>query len=141
MMATGFCLDRMEGTSGPMPAYELMFSLHLLDAMEPLFPRAARQLERLGSQLPRSGRVPVAGGAEDEFLRPLDFAPHPGDRVRRFIPPERVDDDIARLAACQAADGGWSADWVSYSPDAAREWRGHLTVRAVRVLSANGALV
>jgi hypothetical protein len=133
IMATGFCLDRMEGTSGPMPAYELLFGLRLLDSMEPLFPRAAAQLERLGSQIRRSGRVPVPGGAEDEFIRPLDLAPHPDDAVRRFIPPGRVEEDLERLASGQAADGGWTADRVSYSPDAAREWRGYLTVRAVRV--------
>jgi hypothetical protein len=140
MMATGFCLRRMEDASGPMPAHELMFSLRLLAAMEPLFPRAAAQLDRLGSQIPRSGRVPVAGGAQGEFVRPLDLAPYPGDAVRDLIPRARVDDDLERLAGGQAGDGGWISDRAFWSSDAAREWRGCLTVRAVRILRANGVL-
>ena len=35
-------------------------------------------LERLGRFVPRDGMVRVEGGSEDEFMRPLDFAPFPG---------------------------------------------------------------
>lgn len=140
MMATGFCLGRMEGTSGPMPARELLFSLRLLAAMEPQFPRAAAQLDRIGSQIPRSGRVPVAGGADDEFVRPLDLAPFPGDAVRAFVAPARIDEDLERLVAGQGADGAWSPDRAGHHPDDDDERRGYLTVRAVRLLRGNGIL-
>lgn len=139
MMATGFCLGRMEATSGPMPARELLHSLRLLAAMEPRFPRAAAQLDRLGSQIPRSGRVPVAGGG-GEFVRPLDLAPLPGDAVRAFIAPARIDEDLERLVAAQEADGAWSPSPVCPRPGDEDERRGCLTVRAVRLLRVKGVL-
>jgi hypothetical protein len=121
MLATGYCLAAMERRSGPMPALELMFSLRLLSALDPPFPRAGAQLERLGSQVPRSGRLPVRGRAGDEFVRPLDLAPGPGDAVRAFLSARAVEDDLDRLAAGQQADGGWAAGRISRSPAAARE--------------------
>lgn len=140
ILATAHCLAAMEATSGPMPSLSLMFSLRLLATMAPRFPRAQAQLERLAGQLPRSGRLPVEGGADDEFMRPLDFSPTPDDPVREHIAPERIEEDLDRLEDTQAADGGWPADWETYSDDAHREWRGYLTVRALGLLRANGRL-
>ena len=139
-LATAHCLDRLESATAALHALELMFALRLLDAVEPSFARVDALRERLTGMIPASGSVHVAGGAEDEFMRPLDFAPSPRDEVRRFLPAEAVEADLDRLAAGQAEDGGWTADWVSYSPAAAREWRGYLTVRAVGILRDNGRL-
>lgn len=140
MLATAHCLGAMEQIRGPVPALSLMWSLRLLAAMEPRFPRAQAQLERLAGQLPRSGRLPVEGGADDEYMRPLDFSPTPDDPVREHIPAGRIDEDLDRLEAGQQDDGGWQADWTSYSDEARREWRGYLTVRALGLLRANGRL-
>ncbi|MEQ8833031.1 MAG: hypothetical protein RIB67_01145 [Miltoncostaeaceae bacterium] len=140
MLATAYGLGAMEQIQGPVPVLSLMFSLRLLAEMEPRFPRAQVQLERLAGQLPRSGRLPVEGGADDEFMRPLDFSPTPDDPVRPFIAPERIEEDLDRLEAGQDSDGGWRAEWLSYSDEARREWRGYLTVRALALLHANGRL-
>ena len=37
-------------------------------------------------------------------------------------------------------DGGWTFNWLAWSPAAEREWRGFLTVDALRLLRANGYL-
>ena len=136
--ATAHCLDAIDAHRGPMPALALMFALRLLQAIPHPSPRAAASLGRLAARIPPSGRLAVEGGADDEFVRPLDLAPLPGDPVRAHLDAAAVDADLRRLAEGQQPDGGWRADWASYSPEAAREWRGYLTVRAVVLLQANG---
>jgi hypothetical protein len=60
--------------------------------------------------------------------------------VRRAFSEEVIGADLERLAAGQQPDGGWTVDYGSFSPMASLEWRGYATVRAVRVLRANGVL-
>jgi hypothetical protein len=40
----------------------------------------------------------------------------------------------------QREDGGWTFNWPAWSPLAELEWRGSVTVDALRVLRANGRL-
>lgn len=68
----------------------------------------------------------------------------PGHRAdyRRADRRSRAADAIAahldHLAAAQRDDGGWMFNWPSWSPAAGADWRGFLTVDALRVLRANG---
>lgn len=137
--ATRYCLDAAAALEAP-HAYELLFALHLLDALAADVPEAADHLARLAAFLPPSGAVPVEGGIEGETKRPLDFAPRPESSVRAHLAPEAVEADLDRLAGEQQDDGGWRVDFVSFSPAATLEWRGVATVRAVTVLRANGRL-
>jgi hypothetical protein len=45
--------------------------------------------------------------------------------------------DLQRLVDQQQDDGGWAVDFASYSPAAALEWRGYMTVRAIAILQRN----
>jgi hypothetical protein len=90
--------------------------------------------------IPATGLVHVAGGADEEYMRPLDFAPTPGRPARDLVPPEAIERELERLAGQQQPDGGWPVDFVSYSPAAAPEWRGHRTVEALGILRDNGVL-
>jgi hypothetical protein len=45
-----------------------------------------------------------------------------------------------RLIRIARLDGGWTFNWPAWSPPAERDWRGFLTVDALRVLRANGRL-
>jgi hypothetical protein len=47
---------------------------------------------------------------------------------------------LDHLAAGQAADGGWTFNWFVWSVPAEMEWRGHVTVEALRILQLNGRL-
>jgi hypothetical protein len=136
--AADYCLGEVASMDEPGMAIEFRFVLQLLDALHGEDPRAADQLERLGSLLPESGTMPVAGGAENEKMRPLDFSPEPDRPLRALLGPEVIADDLDRLAADQGADGGWDVDWTVYSPAAALEWRGEATLRALKTLRANG---
>jgi hypothetical protein len=131
--ATAWCLDAI-GAAGEreMHAYELLFSVRLLDALGD-----ADGIDRLADRLPPEGLVPVAGGVEGEVLRPLKFAPEPGRPARRLFADDVVAADLDRLVGLQQPDGGWVVDFPSSSPVAELEWRGYATVEAVHVLTAN----
>ena len=138
--ATEFCLFAVRDL-GPEPhAMVLAFAAQLLDAAAPAFPAAADLVEALRRHVPADGLLHVAGGADDEFMRPLDFAPLPGGPARALFAPGVVDAELERLAAGQQPDGGWTVDFASFSPAATLEWRGHRTVQALVLLRANGVL-
>jgi hypothetical protein len=84
--------------------------------------------------LPANGTLQVAGGLEDERLKPLDFSPYADRPLRALIDADAVAADRARWAAGQQDDGGWTVDFTNYSPIAALEWRGYATVRAISLL-------
>ena len=138
--ATAYCLAAVRGL-GPQPqALELAFAVRFLDGASATHPGAAELLDQLRVHVPADGLVHVAGGAEDEYMRPLDFAPRPGRPARGLFAPQVVEQELARLASQQQPDGGWAVDFDSYSPAAALEWRGHRTVEALGVLRDNGVL-
>jgi hypothetical protein len=67
-------------------------------------------------------------------MRPLDFAPLPDLPARALFTPETITAELKRLADQQQDDGGWTIDFATFSPAAALEWRGYMTVRAVSIL-------
>lgn len=137
--ATEFCLAAVV-EPGPAHAMELAFAVRFLDAAARSVPEAEGLVERLRPQVPADGMLPVTGGAPDEFMRPLDFAPFPGGPARALFAPGVVDGELERLANAQQPDGGWEVDFDSYSPAARLEWRGHRTVHALRLLRDDGVL-
>jgi hypothetical protein len=138
--ATRYCLDTIDALDDAPHAIALMFAVRFLDAVHDTEPRAAELLDRLGRFVPDDGLVHVAGGADDEYLRPLDFAPDPGRPARKLYHQATIDAELRRLAAQQQEDGGWRVDFASYSPAAELEWRGYATVRAVSILEHNGLI-
>lgn len=134
--ATRYCLDTVRTkldtvrTKTEPHALELAFTLRLADAVED-----AETLALLGEHIPADGRVHVAGGLEDEMMRPLDFAPFPGRPARALFEDEVVAAELERLDREQQDDGGWRVDFASYSPAAELEWRGYATVAAVAILT------
>jgi hypothetical protein len=133
--ATDWALEQIAELDGPRHAIEFRYVLALLDALD-----ARDELERLGAHLPANGTMAVTGGRPDEAMRPLDFSPEPDRPIRRLLDPRTVEADLDRLAAEQHDDGGWDVDWKHWSPVGGLEWRGWATVRAVRILRANGRL-
>lgn len=136
--STDYCLEKIAALDEPGHAIELMFCIRFLDAVHDRQEAAPKLLRELGRFIPRTGAVPVAGGRADEMMRPLDFTPHPSDAARSLFDQAVVTADLDRLEAAQQADGGWPLEWDSYSPAAAVEWRGYVTVRSVKILNDNG---
>jgi hypothetical protein len=69
---------------------------------------------------------------------PLDFAPEPDSLARALFDDATIKANLDHLAKAQLEDGGWTFNWLAWSPAAEREWRGFLTVDALRVLRTNG---
>jgi hypothetical protein len=138
--AAQFCLVAIEAMGDDPHALELAFALQFLDAVHDTYPEAPDLLTRLGEHIPASGLVHVGGGLEEEFMRPLDFAPAPDRPVRRLFAPEAISAELERLVDQQLDDGGWPVDFANYSPAAALEWRGQMTVRAVSILKRNSVI-
>jgi hypothetical protein len=135
--ATQYCLRAIAAFDSQPHAIVMSFAVQFLDAVHESRPEAAALLERLGEFIPANGLLHVDGGAEDEYMRPLHFAPEPGRPARLLFTQDVIDAELARLAAQQQDDGGWQVDFASHSPAAALEWRGYETVRAVSILKAN----
>jgi hypothetical protein len=135
--ATHYCLAAIETIGDAPHALELAFAMQFLDAVYETHPEAAALLDRLAKHIPASGLVHVQGGTDEEMMRPLDFAPTPDRPVRALFTPEAISAELGRLAEQQQDDGGWAVDFASFSPAAALEWRGHMTVQAVSILQRN----
>jgi hypothetical protein len=138
--ATRFCLEASAAIGDEPFAMELAFAIQLLDAARDAHPESAELVARLGRHIPAGGSMPVRGGLEDEMMRPLDFAPFPGGPARTLFSQEALEADLQRLVDAQLDDGGWAVDYASYSPAAALEWRGHMTVRALTILRRNSII-
>jgi hypothetical protein len=131
--ATDHCVRTIDAIDEEAHAYAVMFSIRFLDALGD-----EGRLARLGARIPADGIVRVQGGLADEVVRPLDFAPFPDTPARAMFSPAVIEAELERLAGEQHEDGGWAVDFTSYSPAAALEWRGHVTVKNVAILRANG---
>jgi hypothetical protein len=138
--ATEFCLTAIRGLGAEPHAIELAFAVRLLDVVSATRSDALALLDVVRPHIPDDGRLHVAGGAEDEYLRPLDLAPRPDRPARGLFRPDVIEAELDRLAALQEDDGGWTVDFASYSPAATLEWRGYRTVEALTILRDNGRL-
>jgi hypothetical protein len=135
--STAYCLDAIASRDRSEHTLELMYSLWFLGEVAESIPEAPGHIRRLGAVIPSDGLLHVEGGLDDEFIRPLDIAPFPGTAIRTLFADGDVGRELGRLASRQQPDGGWPEEFASYSPVAALEWRGYLSVRAVMVLAAN----
>jgi hypothetical protein len=100
--------------------------------------RAETALERLAPLVLEAVELdPEAAG---EVHGPLDFAPRPQSLARRLFDEATIEAHLDHLAGAQLEDGGWTFNWLAWSPVAAVEWRGVRTVEALHVLRANGRL-
>jgi hypothetical protein len=136
--ATEWCWARLEGAD-ELGAYWVKFSLQFLDRV-PDQARAMAAVERLRPRLDTDGSLPVQGGTEDERLRPLVLSDRPGRRSRVLFADDRIDAELDALERGQQEDGGWTFDWLAWTPGQSAETRGLVTVQALATLAAHGRL-
>ena len=118
--------------------YWLKYACAFLDAV-PDEERAGAAIASLATRVDPSAVAP-AGGVEGEALRPLDFSPRPGSRSRDLISEAQVEAHLDAVESAQREDGGWMFDWLAWSPAQTTDWRGNVTIRALRWLRDNGRL-
>ena len=133
--ATDWCWRSIETTEQP-AGYWLKFALAFLDAV-PDDERAAAAIASLAGRVDPSALAPV-GGVEGETLRPLDLSPRPGSRSRELVTQPQIEAHLDRVESEQREDGGWMFDWLAWSLAQTADWRGIVTIRALRWLRDNG---
>ena len=101
--------------------------------------RAEATMAEIGPRVLESA-VTTDPGAPGEVHFPLDFAPEPGRLSRMPFDDDLIELHLDALAERQRDDGGWMFNWLVWAPLVELEWRGWLTVRALRVLRDNGRL-
>ena len=73
-------------------------------------------------------------------VTPLDLAPEPGGPWSHLFDPATIEGHLDRLERDQQPDGGWAITWEPPGTAPTLEWRGILTLWALRVLRAYGRL-
>jgi hypothetical protein len=73
-------------------------------------------------------------------VTPLHFAPTPDSFWRQLFDDQQIEGHLDRLIADQQPDGGWALTWEPPGAAATLEYRGIVTVGALRTLKAYGRL-
>jgi len=125
------------GMLGEPSAYDMFGVLGFLQHV-PDRERALADFGRIGPLITERKLVTFDPEAPGEVHFPLAFAPEPDSLARMLFDDATIEAHLDHLAQAQRDDGGWTFNWLAWSPAAEREWRGFLTVDALRVLRANG---
>lgn len=131
--ATELLWSRIDKLAEPGP-YDLRGVISFLDHV-PDRDRAQRTLDAVAPML--ADVVALDPDSPGETHSPLDFAPLPDSLARRVFDEAVIGAHLDHLAAGQRDDGGWTFNWLAWSPAAEQDWRGSLTVDALRTLRAN----
>ena len=133
--ATGTMWTRIAGLTKP-SSYDMFGVLKFLQHV-PDRERAREAFGRVGSLIIDQNLVTLDPDAPGEVHLLLDFAPEPDSLARALFNDAVISAHLDHLARSQRDDGGWTFNWPAWSPAAEREWRGFLTVDALRILRAN----
>jgi len=125
----------IDGLADPGP-YDMRAVLSFLQRV-PDRDRAREVFGRVGPLILERKLVTLDPEAPGEAHFPLDFAPEPDSLARELFDEATIKANLDHLAQAQLEDGGWTFNWLAWSPAAEREWRGFLTVDALRLLRAN----
>jgi hypothetical protein len=103
-------------------------------------PRAEKELHRIAERLFAAGLVELDPAATGYVKKPLDWAPTPASWCHRLFDDRVIAANLDALMARQQPDGGWTIAWPPLSPLVELEWRGFVTVEALKTLRAYGRL-
>ncbi|MDO8377740.1 hypothetical protein [Phenylobacterium sp.] len=131
-----FCWSVVEGSQTD-KFHDLMPMIGFLEHA-PDRARAEAALAGLAARIP--GLVELDVDAVGYVKKPLDWAPSPASFCHKLFSAEVLGHHLAGLEARQAEDGGWPISWETVGPGPQLEYRGVMTVAALRTLKAYGAL-
>jgi hypothetical protein len=135
--ATEVMWSRIDGLTAAGP-YDLHGVLRFLDHV-PDRARARNALDGVGQLLFKLDLAALDPDTPGEVHGPLDYAPAPG-LASSLFDDSVIDAHLDHLARAQRDDGGWTFNWMAWSPAAEQEWRGSRTVDALQTLRAYGRL-
>jgi hypothetical protein len=121
----------------PLEAHTLVSATRLADHL-PDRALAQRLRDAIAAALPQARFFIAEAPVQGYGLTPIHFAPTPDSSWRPLFGQEQIDGHLEDLRARQQADGGWPISWEPPGPASALEWRGRLTLEALRPLAAYG---
>ena len=136
--ATAYCWQQIENVQFTF-GHDFLCAMQFLEQV-PDRAQAERAFERLSAQLLESGQIthdPYAGGY---VYMPLFFAPTPQSLCRRLFDDATIQAHLDVLARKQQPDGGWPISWSAVTPACELEYRGVVTINALKTLKAYGYL-
>jgi hypothetical protein len=92
----------------------------------------------LGDWLAKAPHYRADADDPEYGVTPLDLAPEPGGPWNHLFDPAVIEAHLDRLERDQQPDGGWAITWEPPSVASTLEWRGMMTLWALRVLRAYG---
>jgi hypothetical protein len=136
--ATAFCWQQIE--QGPIPNEHDMLCVLLFLEHVGERERAERAFQRVGAQLLAGQHVTFDPHADGYVFSPLAYAPSPHSLCRRLFDDATIEMHLDALAHKQQDDGGWPLSWPAVSPACELEYRGVVTINALKTLKAYGYL-
>jgi hypothetical protein len=137
--ATGWCwsaLDQALEQGGFPDDVHAMSEVMVFLEHVPDRDRAEPFSARVGEWLPKLNWYRADPADPSYGVTPLDLAPTPDSTWRRLFSDDVIEGHLDRLARDQQPDGGWPITWEPPSAASTLEWRGIVTLRALRVLAA-----
>lgn len=134
--ATQFCWQRLEAEMQH-DVHTLLSVVFFLEQV-PERARAEVVFARLREQVVKA--TALEPGAEGYVHPPYVFAPTPASLALPLYHEELMNDHLDALAAGQQGDGGWPISWPAVSPGCELEYRGWVTLGALKTLKAYGRL-
>ena len=130
--ATRFCWQELEA-EGEHDAHTLLCVVLFLEHV-PERERAEAVFGRLQEQIFKA--TALEPNAEGYVHPPYAFAPTPQSLAFRLYDEKLMDAHLDALAERQQADGGWPIAWPAVSPGCELEYRGWVSIAALKTLKA-----
>ena len=134
--ATTFCWDKLEAPS-KFTEHTLLSVMVFLEYV-PDRARAEAVFRRIQPQILNA--TALEPDAEGYVHPPYAFAPTPQSLTRRLYDDDFMNKQLDALIAKQQGDGGWPIAWPPVSPGCELEYRGVVTLNALKTLRAYGKL-
>ena len=135
--ATAWLWSKVEDPGEPDP-YDVHGLVAFLDGVRDT-ERATQAVEALTPVI-RGATAPPRPGGPPDIHRAIEYATRPDAVARRAFDPDQLQADLDALEAEQREDGGWMFTWAAWSTVAEAEWRGVVTIEALKTLRAYGRL-
>jgi len=137
--ATAYCWEQLAADGAITDAHTLSEVMIFL-ANVPDRDRADRQAQEIAARFADIAMFHLDPDAEGYGLTPLHLAPEAGSRWRSLFSDAQIGVHLDRLLKNQQDDGGWPISWEPPSEAAALEWRGIVTLQALRTLISYGRI-
>jgi hypothetical protein len=137
--AAAYCWEQLETGGVPEGVHTLLESFVFLEHT-PEHDRAAACATGLSRHFDGYRGLHLDPTTPGYGLTALQFSPSPSSRWRGLFSDAQIEGALDHLQQTQDPDGGWQISWRPPSEAAVLEWRGVVTVQALRTLVSYGRI-